>query len=920
MEVAAVEHRAPALTAAATLAAAAPVSATPRSRFPGPGKLSRPARLFHALVVVTALGVAVPLLARLSASTSHWEWFLVLAPLSAFTQLFTVEKPGKQSYKTSIVFIVPAVILLPAPLAALLVAVLYIPEWLRTRKTVTVMSFNIAKGFLDTLAMWGVYRLVLRHVPLTQTNGLRFAVAGLVACFAYVAVNHFLLARMISLAHGLTMRGTNLFSFDYVSTDLFLACLGVGVATLWLHAPWVIPLIIAPLILIHRALAVPQLRAEARVDSKTGLSNARHFAAVFDDELSRAERYERPLSLVMADLDLLRDINNTHGHLAGDVVLRGVADIFRQQLRQYDLPARFGGEEFCILLPETPPERAVEIAGRIRRAVAAATFAIETADEPVHATISLGVAAYPRDGTTTDALVNAADLAVYRAKLQGRNRVVDAPAAAVDQPPGRAPHLVALPRDPEVHPPAAPARRAAPAVERRRHPYPQDRLAALGGGLAGLVATVAVAGLGVGLAGLVFGTSKDVAGIAAVAVFVGLGEALALDVDQVGTLSVSGVGAITAVALFGTRPMLPVALTIVVVSWAARRERLQHVLFNAGALTLASFAAWGGFQLTGSDPRRAWFPVVGILAGGLYFAVNTGLVALAVSAEGGGTWLTAWRERFSWVTGHYLVYGLIGAAIAMAYRSSGLIALVIFAIPLLLMRKTQEAYLRHTQQSVRKLRTAAETIQDQNISLDRANRLLRERSTAAMESLAATVDARDAYTAGHSRRVEELALAIGEELGLSAAELELLGYAALFHDIGKLAVPDSVLLKETALTEDEWTLVQRHAEVGAEIIGRLGFLDDAVPTIRHHHEHYDGTGYPDGIAGEEIPLGARIVHVADAVDSMLSTRVYRPARPLADALAELRRGTGTQFCPRCAAALETHIAPAADRLGAGVAG
>ena len=917
---AAVEHRSPALTAAATLAAAAPVAEAPRSRYPGPGKLSRPARMFHVVVVAAALGVAVPLLTRLSTSSSHWGWFLILAPLCAVMQVFTVEKPGKQSYKTSIVFIVPAVILLPAPLAVLLVAVLYIPEWLRTRKTVTVMSFNIAKGLLDTLAMWGVFRLAVHHVPLTQTNELRFAVAGLVACFAYVAVNHLLLARMISLAHGLTIRGTNLFSFDYISTDLFLACLGVGVAALWLHAPWVIPLIVAPLILIHRALAVPQLRAEARVDSKTGLSNARHFAAVFDDELSRAERYERPLSLVMADLDLLRDINNTHGHLAGDAVLRGIADIFRQQLRHYDLPARFGGEEFCILLPETSPERAVEIAGRIRRAVAAATFVVETADEPVRATISLGVAAYPRDGTTTDALVNAADLAVYRAKLQGRNRVVDAPAAAVDQPPGRAPHLVALPREPEVQQPAAAARHAAPRVERRRQPRPQHRVAALGGRVTAVVATVAAAGLGVGVAGLVLGTSTDVIGIAAVAVFVGLGEALALDVEQVGTLSVSAVGAITAVALFGPRPILPVALTIVAVSWGARRERLHHVVFNAGALTLASFAAWAAFRLTGVDPRHAWFPVIGILAGGLYFAVNTGLVALAVSSEGRETWSAAWRERFSWVTGHYLVYGLIGAVIAMAYQSSGLIALVIFAIPLLLMRKTQEAYLRHTQQSVRKLRSAAETIQDQNLSLDRANRLLKERSTAAMESLAATVDARDAYTAGHSRRVEELSLIIGEQLGLSAAELELLGYAALFHDIGKLAVPDAVLLKKTALTEAEWTLVQRHAEVGAEIIARLGFLDDAVPTIRHHHEHYDGTGYPTGIAGEEIPLGARIVHVADAVDSMLSNRVYRPARPVADALDELRRGAGTQFCPRCVTVLEAHLAPEAGGLGASVAG
>jgi len=118
------------------------------------------------------------------------------------------------------------------------------------------------------------------------------------------------------------------------------------------------------------------------------------------------------------------------------------------------------------------------------------------------------------------------------------------------------------------------------------------------------------------------------------------------------------------------------------------------------------------------------------------------------------------------------------------------------------MRKTQEAYLRHTQRSAQKLREAAETIQTQNVSLEQANRLLRERSTAAMESLSATVDARDAYTAGHSRRVQQLALAIGRELGLSQAELDLIGHAALFHDIGKLAIPDAILLKPASLTAE----------------------------------------------------------------------------------------------------------------------
>jgi diguanylate cyclase (GGDEF)-like protein len=138
------------------------------------------------------------------------------------------------------------------------------------------------------------------------------------------------------------------------------------------------------------------------------------------------------MALVMADLDYLREINNTHGHLAGDAVLTGVAKIFRQQLREYDVPARFGGEEFSILLPETRVGEALEIAERIRRAVAAAEFRVTTSDEPIRATVSMGVAAFPRDGSDANELVHQADLAVYRAKVGGRNRVVDCAEARSD--------------------------------------------------------------------------------------------------------------------------------------------------------------------------------------------------------------------------------------------------------------------------------------------------------------------------------------------------------------------------------------------------------------------------------------------------------------------------------------------------------
>jgi putative nucleotidyltransferase with HDIG domain len=214
----------------------------------------------------------------------------------------------------------------------------------------------------------------------------------------------------------------------------------------------------------------------------------------------------------------------------------------------------------------------------------------------------------------------------------------------------------------------------------------------------------------------------------------------------------------------------------------------------------------------------------------------------------------------------------------------------------------------YTQRSAHKLQRASETIQVQHRSLEEAYGLLRQRTTAALQGLAATVDARDAYTAGHSRRVQAISLRLGRELGLSEEELELLGQAALLHDIGKLGVPDAVLLKPDRLNEEEWRSMRSHAEEGAKIIAHLDFLAPAIGAIRHHHERFDGSGYPEGLKGDQIPLHARIIHLADALDSMLTTRTYRAALPLATVLAEVRQATGTQFCPRCVAAFERLIA------------
>jgi len=867
-------------------------------------ELTPRAIVYCGVVMAFAAAVAAPLLTHVAASGDQWAAFVVFSSCAAVAQLFTVQTPRNHGFQTTNVFLIPAILLLPAPLVALIAVVQHIPEWLNSRKAWYVQSFNIANYTLDSLAAYAVAQAI-EHSGLIGSMQAREAFAGIGAALTFVLLNHVLLAVMLNLARQYSLRETELFSFDGLSTELILAGLGVGVATFWRLNPWLIPFGLAPLVLIHRSLAVPQLQAEARVDPKTGLFNARHFAAALAEELGRGERFERPLSLIMVDLDLLRDINNSYGHLAGDAVLKGIAEVFRAELRHYDVPARFGGEEFSILLPETAPEEALEIAERIRRAVAATPFDVETSSEPIRATVSVGVAGYPKDAHDANELIHQADLAVYRAKLQGRNRVLGVSSETLLMSSERPKRLVAVPEDGEHVVPLPPLPEANTEERRqtRRHATHGPRFFALSARLTLLVGAVSSLGAGAGILGLMMGGSRDLFGLLAVVGLVGVSQALALEAD-VGSISVSAVGALAGAALFGPRVALPLAVTITAVEWSARRPGIQHVLFNIGALSLASLSAAGVFAAGRHLVPDIAIPAVGLAAGTAYFVVNNALVSLALALEGHERWWTVWRERFAWLLTHYFAYGFVGGVMALGYLLVGPYALAVFAIPLLLIRKTQEAYLQHTQRAAQKLRQAAETIHSQNVSLEQANRLLRERSTAAMESLSATVDARDSYTAGHSRRVQRLALAVGRELGLSQAELDLLGHAALFHDIGKLAIPDAVLLKPASLTIDEWALMQRHADEGARIIDRLGFLDDAVPAIRHHHERFDGTGYPDRLKGEEIPLGARIIHVADALDSMLTTRIYRAARPAAETIEELRRAAGTQFCPRCVTALE----------------
>jgi putative nucleotidyltransferase with HDIG domain len=343
--------------------------------------------------------------------------------------------------------------------------------------------------------------------------------------------------------------------------------------------------------------------------------------------------------------------------------------------------------------------------------------------------------------------------------------------------------------------------------------------------------------------------------------------------------------------------------------WLKQRYPWYIQTFNMGNYVVAGGgAALAAHTVHTAGPLQGQDAATGIAAVVVFVVLNRALLAVMLRL---GRQLTARASGLFTIDDLALEFVLAAMAVPFVALWSRSYALAFIALAPL-------ALIHFTQRASHHLELASETISEQNDRLVETSEVVIQRSTAALEALSATVDARDTYTAGHSRRVRELAFAIGRELNLSPDELERLNQAALLHDIGKIAVPDSVLLKHGPLDPGEWLLMRAHPQEGARIIEKLGYLEEVVPAIRHHHERMDGQGYPDGLTGDAIPMAARIIHVADALDAMTTRRVYREAMSLEHALEELHQGRGSDFCTLCVDALEAAFESGSIRQSAPV--
>ena len=356
--------------------------------------------------------------------------------------------------------------------------------------------------------------------------------------------------------------------------------------------------------------------------------------------------------------------------------------------------------------------------------------------------------------------------------------------------------------------------------------------------------------------------------------------------------SISDVFTLTSAVMFG-----PAAATVAValesLLMSARVVRtgltLERVLFNAAAPPLAMWlSARTFFLLSGLQPlsTHSFGPeVVGpwlLLFAAQYFFLNTFAVAAAIAMHERGQALAIWRTHFLplWLT---FVAGAVGAVFVVFALQLSPYGIVALSFPLLLAFILHYAY-RH----------ATGRITEQLNHLAEVNRL----HLSTIEALAHAIDAKDGVTHDHIRRVQRVAVKVAIRIGVEdELQLRAIETAALLHDVGKLAVPERILNKPGGLTPAEFERMKLHAQVGADILSEVAFPFPVVPIVRHHHENWDGTGYPDAVRGADIPLGARVLAVVDCFDALTSDRPYRRAMSMSQALALIETRRGSMYDP-----------------------
>jgi len=323
--------------------------------------------------------------------------------------------------------------------------------------------------------------------------------------------------------------------------------------------------------------------------------------------------------------------------------------------------------------------------------------------------------------------------------------------------------------------------------------------------------------------------------------------------------------------------MLITALGALIGETIERKRPWYKVIFNTSQYALSAGIAGMVYQGLGGvvgASNLSNYIIPAAICAVVYYLINSNLFMIVISLAEEVSILSVWKNRIRGAIATYIALAPIGFIMALVYTNIGVWGIILFFFPLFLARRSFELYTK-----MRK------------VYLD------------TIRALAAAIDAKDPYTKGHSERVAKIAVVLATELDLSDRDIENIEYTALLHDIGKIGIDDRILSKSSELSNEEFKKIKEHPIIGANIIEPVDFLKNSYEAIYHHHERYNGGGYPDGLKAKDIPLCARIIGVADAYDAMGSDRPYRKKLSKEKILKEFTEQSGKQFDPQIVNAL-----------------
>jgi diguanylate cyclase (GGDEF)-like protein/putative nucleotidyltransferase with HDIG domain len=876
-------------------------------------------RLYLILIYIT--GALVLIRGLIGIKTTEPVLLVVLCVLGSILHILKVEGATNRSHYTfSFMIFGFAMLHLSSQLALIVILISNLAEWIWNRPPWFIQLFNTSCYVISVQIAMLVYTSIN---PFGVPTSWQVILAIGLAMASFTFINHLIIGIVVWLARGENFKQSGIFDLTPLFIDLAMLAVGGSLALVWEYNPYALLFFLAPAYPLYMALKIPALERKTEVDQKTGLYNHQYFMTQFSNELQRANRYDRPVSIIMADLDLLRNINNTYGHLAGDEVLKGVAEILRQTVRDYDVVARFGGEEFAILMPESEIEKAIQRAEYIRKTIEAAEFVVPTSVEPIKATMSFGISKREDFEQDIEEILHHADTALYRSKLSGRNRslayvnntflsasltgsitqtVEDTLVSweTLENAESTSEYMAASSTyHKHVSETVEKSEEKKDLTENSKQSHTSNinvinyiSLLAMSAVLAFLM-IIHYVSISVSTY-----SSTDWMGFAAIVFTIILTEWFSINLYVRNTsLSTSAVPIMTLIILFGPLGTLVASAVFSVTAAIKYRSPFNRIIFNFSNHIVAGILINLLVHLSRISMGSWKYPlaelIVVLVSSMIMFICTTTLISIGLGIDLKQFPYAIWKEQYQWMMPYYLGIGFISFALIFGYVHAGLLGILTMIIPLALLRVSQAQYVEHTRVIVNEIRKKNQELEKNALEINDMNEGL-------LTTLSEIIDLQDPYVLGHSKQVSKYASEIARLMGLNEKQTDLIRKAGLLHDIGKLGISKEILTKPTKLTSGEYETIKKHAVLGGELIKNSPSLRSLVSIIRHHHEYFDGAGYPDSLSGKQISIEARIVAVADAIEAMTSDRPYRKALKLQQVITELDRCAGSQFDPQVA--------------------